>query len=204
MKDITNRRLSTAEESLAAIENMENSLKEIMKGIYCLHDQSAEASRQWTLEAKRLDGEILKARAEQEMLAELVYEKRERDLNEVTVLHQTRFEEDLDSMIRDQIEVPEMKVRVCWDHLKCRVDQALGGGVVVKLGFPHSSRLNDLRFVLQFDGAYSVSECDPMVIGLKGIVDNLNSDSRSGSLARFCCRMRSTYMAQYSTDPEAL
>lgn len=202
MKVKANRRLSSTEESLAAIENMENSLNDIMKGIYCLHDLSAETGRKWVLESNRLKQEIERATRENQELQQLVLEKRERDLNEVTVLHQTRFEETLENMVHEQIEVPEMKIRLCWDHLKCRVDAAAGGGVIVTLGFPHSTRLNSLRFVLQYDGSYSVSQCDPMVIGLKAIVDNLNNDTRSGALARFCCRMRSTFMAQYSTESD--
>lgn len=129
--------------------------------------------------------------------------KREKELTEVTLIHQEQFERDMESLLRENITIPDYKMRLYWDHLKFKIGPSSTGGVAVTMSFPHSSRLSDLCFVLQFaptGETFMVSDCDPMVIGLADLVSSLNSDTRPGALARFCCRVRSTYTAQYSTD----
>ena len=129
--------------------------------------------------------------------------KRSRELSETTAIFQEQFDRDMEAILREAITVPDYKMRLYWDNLRFKLEPSSAGGVAVTLSFPHSTRLSDLQFVLQFvssDETFMVTDCDPMVIGLTDLVSTLNSDSRPGALARFCCRVRSTYTAQYSTD----
>lgn len=201
MEESKHRRLSASENSLEARAAIEGSMKNILVGIRTLHERSADVAQKLSAEAKILSEQLTAARQELAALSSQLEDKRERELNEVTLIYQEQYNDTMENLIKENISIPEVKLRLYWDQLKCRVDPAPGGsGVIVILGFPHSCRLNDLRFLLQFDGSFSVPECDPMVMGLKSIVDSLNADNRSGALARFCCRMRSTYNTQYETN----
>ena len=69
------------------------------------------------------------------------------------------------------------------------------------MGFHQRSKLPNLVFVLRYqDFGYQVADCDPLVIGLADMVDQLNGDNRAGALARFVCRVRARYTAQYGAE----
>lgn len=122
-------------------------------------------------------------------------------MRELSQVYDAQFSQDMDRLVSDNISIPEAKLKRYWDQLKFRLDPSPLGGVAAVMGFHPSTRLPDLRFVLQLVAdAYVVSECDPMVFGLSEILDRLNADTRTGSLARFCCRLRARYTAQYSTE----
>ena len=102
-----------------------------------------------------------------------------------------------DDLIFAQIGVPQRQLDVFWDQLRVKVEPASFGGVKVTIGFP--VKLPCLVFVLRYhDFGYQVADCDPLIIGLADLVDQLNNDNKSGALARFICRIRARYTAQYS------
>jgi hypothetical protein len=132
-------------------------------------------------------------------LAELNEEVQTKEKRES--LHMSQIQnEQLSELLRAQIDIPESQLKLYWNHLKLRLEPGGSfGGVRVTLGF--LNRLADLRFSVKYqENAYVVSECDPLIIGLAELVEQLNSDSRAGALARFVCRIRSRYTAQYSDE----
>lgn len=114
-------------------------------------------------------------------------------------LHVSQIEEAEHASLYDkEISIPKSQLKLFWDHLRLKVTPDPLGGVQVCLsGFS----LPDLRFTLRYhESQYVISECDPLIIGLAELVDQLNADTQSGALARFICRIRARYTAQYSNE----
>jgi hypothetical protein len=197
------KRRQSGESNHATLHQIDLSLSRVLERIAELHEASADSGQIMKTQLDDAKKKLLEANKELEQLRTNVSEKRTREHTEMTLLYQDQFEKDMESLVRESITIPEFKMRLYWDHLRFALEPAPTGGVLVTMGFPHTSRLPDLKFVLQFsttDETFTISDCDPMVIGLTDLVSTLNTDTKPGALARFCCRARSTYTAQYSTD----
>ena len=172
--------------------SIEDKFGDVMDRLQELRVASAQVSMARRKEVESLRAELEIAKME---LAELEIEKKDKEFREsmeMTIL----YDQQLDAMVRSEIDIPEGQLRLFWDQLRLRVEPAPFGGVRVSLGF---LKLPELRFALKYSAEqlFSVSDCDPLVIGLSELVDQLNADTRSGALARFICRIRARYTAQY-------
>ena len=202
ISDNTKRPL-TKETGEASTPDIRLGMENLLEKINHLQTLSADSAEYLRNQLDESNERLNNLKAELNSLRTEAFGKRDKELTEVTLIHQEQFERDMESLLRENITIPDYKMRLYWDHLKFKVEPSSTGGVAVTMSFPHSSRLADLRFILQFattGETFMVSDCDPMVIGLTDLVSSLNSDARPGALARFCCRVRSTYTAQYSTD----
>lgn len=196
------KRRRSGENSQVSHGEIETKFAELLVNLEELKSKAAQTGLDMNEKCLRLSERLKSATAEVNQLRQEVNEKELRESLHLSQIYEEKFTKDMDALIRDKITVPESKIRLFWEYLKLRVDPAPIGGVLVTIGFPHSSRLPDLRFVLQFSQAeqYGVTDCDPMIIGLSELVAQLNNDKRAGALARFCCRLRARYTAQYSTE----
>lgn len=195
------RRIS-GEESKENISQIESKCQTLLADVAKLQVEAANSAILLSEECKK---KLLELQHLQEQLAIVTTELKEKETNDVRELSQiyeARFSEDMSRLIQDHISIPEAKLKKYSDQLMIRLEPGPSGGVRAILSFSSSMCLSDLQFTIQSvgDSAFSVTDCDPMVIGLSDLVDRLNSDNRSGSLARFCCRLRATYTAQYSTS----
>lgn len=179
------------------LKSIENQFSNLIENLDKLKQVSAAVGQQTCADIKHLRDEISRADAE---LQELQHQVKEKELKES--LHQSSVTAaDLQHLVHNHIEIPESFLQLYWHHLKLRVEGLSAGGVSVTLGFPAESRLPNLKFFLKHNtSGYSVTDCDPMVIGLAELVAQLNTDSRGGALARFCCRIRARYTAQYMKE----
>lgn len=179
------------------LKSIENQFNNLVGNLDKLKQVSASAGQQTCDDIKNLRDEISRAEA---LLHELQLQVQEKDVKES--LHVSLvMAADLQQLVHNHIEIPESVLQLYWHHLKLRVEGHPTGGVSVTLGFLADSRLPNLQFCLKHNNAiYSVTDCDPMVIGLAELVAQLNSDSRGGALARFCCRIRARYTAQYMNE----
>lgn len=184
--------------TFASIESDFNALIDELDHLREVSSAAGEAAHN---EVTKLTQKIEIAKSD---LEELKNQVKEKNFNES--LHiSSIMASDLDQLVHQHISVPASLLKLYWDHLKLRVDP-LGpsGGVAVHLGFPPESRLPDLRFCLKSsppkNNFFIVYDCNPMVIGLSELVEQLNNDSKSGALARFCCRIRARYTAQYMNE----
>ena len=160
-----------------------------------LKQAAAEAGVRTQAQIRAVQNEIAES---EKILAEITEQVQTKEMRESMHMSQIQNEQ-LSVLLREQIEIPESQLNLYWDHLKLRVEPGSFGGVRVTLGF--LNRLPELRFSIRYqENAYVVSECDPLIIGLADLVDQLNADSRAGALARFVCRIRSRYTAQYSSE----
>ena len=187
----------------ASVTDLHSGMEMLLEKLNQLQTLSADSAEYLRSQLEESNARLNNLKGELSALQSEANGKREKEMTEVTIIHQEQFERDMESLLRENITIPDYKMRLYWDHLKFKIEPSSTGGVAVTMSFPHSSRLSDLRFVLQFASigeTFIVSDCDPMVIGLTDLVSSLNSDTRPGALARFCCRVRSTYTAQYSTD----
>jgi len=197
------RRQSGESNHATSLNDIDASMAKVLERIAELHEASADASELLKTQLDERKKKLLDANEELERLRADAAEKRNREFTDLTLLYQDQFEKDMESMLREHIAIPEFKMRLYWDHLRFGLEPASTGGVCVTMAFPHTSRLPDLKFVLQFtpaDETFMITDCDPMIIGLTDHVSSLNQDTKPGALARFCCRVRSTYTAQYSTN----
>jgi hypothetical protein len=176
------------------VEDLETSFGSLMGQIEKLHAESARVGLVNHQTVQQLIKEINQLEEQVSALEQQVSEKNTRES-----LHASLIEDEAYSkLLHDQIHVPETNLKLFYDHLRLSVKPDPFGGVQVSLG---SFKLPDLRFTLRYqDSLYVVSECDPLVIGLADLVDQLNADTQSGALARFICRIRSRYTAQYSDE----
>ena len=200
VENVKRRRSSeTQQESLDIIESKFNLLMETLSNLKFV---SAEAGCEMDAKCSRLRLELEKSKKELEELKSELNDKNMRESLHITQIQESRFNSEMEILLNDNIRIPEAKLRLFWQHLMLRVEPARTGGVQVTLGFPHELRLPDLKFILQFsqDNQYAVSDCDPMIIGMSELVSQLNNDNKGGALARFCCRIRARYTAQYSTE----
>ncbi len=178
-----------------AIEELENEFHSLISSLDDLKRAAAHACTARQAKIQSLKAQLADA---QKTLSELGTAVREKDFQQ-SVIH----EEQLSALISSEIEGPESQLKFFWDRLRLRLEPlgGQGGGVKVYLGFAPEEQLPELGFVLRFqDQIYQVGACDPLVIGLSELVDQLNNDRQSGALARFLCRIRSRYTAQYSTQ----
>ena len=175
---------------------VENEFNVLIDRLQELKFAAAESSLASNEKIQKLKNQL---EIEKQKLFQLETEQKEKDFKEsmeMTIL----YDQQVDALIHSEIEIPETQLKLFWDQLKLRVDPAPFGGIRVTLGFHHSMKLPELRFTLKFnDQIFSISDCDPLVIGLSDLVDQLNADNRSGALARFICRIRARYTAQYSS-----
>ena len=197
------KRRHSGETTHASLEMIEIAYETLIVHMDDLKSNAAAASADLESRHTSLTAEVAKSKDE---LASLMAEVGEKELHEsmhMSQIYEAKLSSDIEQLVRDNITIPEAMLSHYWDHLKFRMEPAPTGGVVVTLGFTHASGFPDLRFVLQFSQAteqYAVSDCDPMIIGLSELLGQLNADSKAGALARFCCRLRARYTAQYSIE----
>ena len=163
---------------------------------------SAEAGRDAFENLKMLELKVADAERE---LAELEAELASKQLREslhLSQIYEAQHAAELEKLVKERIEEPEAILKLYWEYLRLRVEPGGAGGVRVTMGFTADSNLPELRFNIKFspETQYVVSDCDPMIIGMSELVDELNRETKSGALARFCCRIRARYTAQYSAD----
>lgn len=177
-----------------SVEDLEASFGSLMGQLEALRAESARVGLAANQKMQQLTKEVNQLREQVSVLEQQVSEKNERES-----LHASIIEDEAHAqLVHDQIQVPESHLKLFYDHLRLSVKPDPFGGVQVSLG---SFKLPDLRFTLRYqDSSYVVSECDPLVIGLSELVDMLNADTQPGALARFICRIRSRYTAQYSDE----
>jgi len=200
---ITKTDASPVKKNEYSIDALNSDLDGLIDKINHLQTLAADSSEELRNQLGESNARMDVLKLERDSLLSQANKMRESNATEITQIHQERLEVDMDALLRENITIPDYKLRLYWDHLRIKLEPSRSGGVAISLCFPHSTRLCDLRFVLQFapsDETFMVTDCDPMVIGLADLVTSLNTDTRPGALARFCCRVRSTYTAQYSTD----
>ena len=181
------------------ITALESDFQGLLANLARLRESSASSAEKSQDEIDFLQSELIKAQNE---LDDLEQEFKHKQV-QVSLHISSLLAADLNQLVEREIAIPESKLELFWTHLKLRVEALpAGGGVAVTIGFSPESRLPDLRFALKHsvsENAFFVFDCDPIVIGLADLVAQLNSDSKCGALARFCCRVRARYTAQYSS-----
>lgn len=192
----------TSDSHEQALSSIETQFQSLLCKLDDLKAASATAGRESHERALTLERQILEARRELSELESEVSSKEVRESMHLSQIYESKFATDIQQLLTEQIALPESKLRLFWEHLRLRVEPGPVGGVKVTMGFPQSSGLPDLIFNIKFspETAYIVSECDPMIIGMSELVDQLNGDAMTGALARFCCRLRARYTAQYGAD----
>lgn len=176
------------------VEDLETSFGSLMGQIDNLQAESARVGLINHQTVQQLTKEVNQLKEQVSALEQQLSEKNSRESLHASLIDNEAYSQ----LVYDQIHVPETNLKLFYDHLRLSVTPDPFGGVQVSLG---SFKLPDLRFTLRYHNSlYIVSECDPLVIGLADLVDQLNADTQSGALARFICRIRSRYTAQYSDE----
>ena len=195
------RRRYSGEETRAALDTVDTNCRQLLEQVKSLQECAVNTTIAIDEECRSKREHLSILKREFSELSAALKLKEDHEVRELSVLYESQFGDDMDRLMNDHIAVPKSKLKKYWNQLGIRLEPASSGGVTTVMGFHPSMGLSDLRFVVQSVGdSFSVADCDPMVIGLSQLVDRLNHDTKSGSLARFCCRLRSTYTAQYSTQ----